>query len=455
MAYKDLQSFIRRLEKDGEIVHVEERLDTVFEIPEAIKCIALQRGSAVYLENIRGYDTPIVANLLGSRKKMALAFGCPEKALHSTYLSRKEKSIKPVMVSRAPVQEVIHEKDINIRKIIPVLTHHERDAGPYFSSAITIAKDPELGVRGMGVHRVQVKDKNTLGIFLGSPPLSDFLFLADKMNRRLEVAVVLGADVLTFFTSVVRVPRGSDKLDMAGSFAQRPIELVKCRSIDLEVPARAQFVLEGYIQPRLREREGPFGESTGYYFTFDNPVAKIEVITHRKKPLYHALVPFTPEEDLLRFYRDDEMLMEINSIFPQVKKIYSRRRGQLVIAQIDKVSDEDGTKIIDNILSSNAYVKLVIIVDGDVDITNFNEVDWALCTRVRPERNIIVKTGLPGLSIDPTNIREKISEYPGFVNRMSKMGIDASKPLKELDRFERIDVPLKVKEKISALVKRL
>lgn len=454
MFFKDLQSFIKALEERGEIAHVHEPLDTAYEIAEAIRYVSLHKSCATYFDKVKGFNIPVVANLLGSIKRLSLAFDCSENGLQSTYLSRKEKPVKPVMVTGAKVQEVIHEKNIDIKQIIPVLTHHERDAGPYFSSAITIAKDPELGVRGMGIHRIQVKGKDTVGIFLGSPPLSDFLALADKMNKPLEIAIALGADVLTFFSSVIRVERGFDKFDLAGGFAREPIELVKCRSVDLEVPAHAQFVLEGKIMPNLREKEGPFGESTGYYFTFENPVAKIEVITQRQKPVYHALVPFTPEEDLLRFYRDDELLAEIQETFPQVKKIYSRRRGQLVIAQIDKKSEKDAPEIIENLLSTNAYIKLAIITDGDVDITNFNEVDWALCTRVLPEKGIIIKKVLSGLSIDPTTIREKVPDSLKIVNKSTKMGIDATKPLHELDRFERIDIPGKVKEKIALLMEK-
>jgi len=457
MSFKDLRGFVDRLEKEGELVRIKEELSTEYEIPAAIKHVARYEGQAVLFEKVKGYDTPIVGNLLGSQRRLAMAFGVKEDQLEEAYMARVQNPVKPKMVRQAPVQEVFVDSDIDICRTIPVLTHHEKDAGPYMTSAITVAKDPETGIRGMGLHRIQVKDKDTIGILLATPPLSYFLTKADQQDTPLEIAVVSGADPLTFCAGVFFAPEGVDKFDIAGGFAQAPVELVKCHTVDVEVPANAEFVLEGYLIPRRREKEGPFGESTGYYLAYNSPVFKIKAISHRAKTLYHALMPFDAEEEVIMgMMMLPHKLGAIQKALPQVevRKMKMRATGEICIVQIDKRSDQDSLKVIDHLLSDTA-TKIVVVVDGDVDISDLNEVAWAVATRVRPDRDIAIKPDLPGMTIDPSvagvELEPDVLRQPGIT---AKVGIDATKPLKELERFERIDVPAAVKQKISRLMGR-
>lgn len=264
---RDLRTFIERLREAGEVTQVDEALSPHFEVPAAVKYIAKNTGKVAYFTNVKGFKIPIVANLMGTTRRLALGLGVPEEKLIQTYKNRRQTRISPIMVSRAPIHQVIVDKDIDITRLIPVLTHHEKDAGPYMTTSMTIARDPETGTRVMGLHRVQIKGKDTVGVFLATPPLSDTLAKADKLGKPLEVAIVSGLDPVTFFTSCLSVEPGIDKLEVAGGFSTKPIQITRCISIDLEVPAHAEFVLEGYIVPGKREVEGPFGESTGYYMT--------------------------------------------------------------------------------------------------------------------------------------------------------------------------------------------
>jgi 2,5-furandicarboxylate decarboxylase 1 len=353
----------------------------------------------------------------------------------------------------APVKDVEILRDIDILKTMPVLTHYTRDASPYFTCAITIARDPDTGIQGMGIHRIQVKDQNTLGIFLATPPLSSFLAKTEAKREPLEIAVVIGVDPVTFFASVVWAPAGIDKFEIAGGLRGKPIELVKCSTVDLEVPAYAEFVLEGKIIPGERQPEGPFGESTGYYFSNKSPVAKITAITHRRDAIYQSLVPFSGEEMvLLELGWEMKHLPELKNIHSFVRKIHFTNMLIVAIVQIKKTSDEDSRKIIEE-LWGNPFIKIVIVVDEDIDPYDAEDVSWAIATRVRPDRDVVMKADLPGLPIDPSaDELDIIAEFSLIACKTSKLGIDATKTLKELDRFERTDVPENVKRRISHLV---
>ena len=451
----DLRTFVQRLEESGELVRVSDELSTQHEIAAAIKYVAQHEGKAVLFERAKDYDVPIVANLLGSRERVAMAFDVKEHDLDETYLARAQNRIKPVVVTSAPVQEVVIDSEIDICRTLPVLTHHEKDAGPYMTSAITIAKDPETGVRGMGLHRIQVKDKDTIGIFLATPPLSHFLTKAEQRGKPLQIAVASGVAPLTFCAAIFFAPQGVDKFEIAGGFAQAPIELVRCRSVDIEAPADAEFILEGYIIPQQREKEGPFGESTGYYFTYDNPVAKIKAISHRANPIYHALLPFSGEERVLTsFMLGSYTLRQVQKALPQVRRMHIQLVGEIVIAQIDKKSDDDGAKVIDYLLS-NPFAKIVVVTDGDVNISDLDEVAWAVATRVHFDRDVTIRSDLPGLMIDPSTSGGEITpDLSQLTTRTAKIGIDATKPLSELEKFERIDVPQGVKQKIWRIMEK-
>jgi 2,5-furandicarboxylate decarboxylase 1 len=446
----DLRGFLERVEASGELLRITEELSTEYEIAAAIKYVAEKKGSVVLFERVKGYNTPVVANLFGSRRRMAMALGVEEERVTEVYRARRGSAIKPKMVTEAVVKEVLIEHDVDIRQLIPVLTIHEKDAGPYFGSALTIAKDPETGERGMGLHRIQVKGKDTLGIFLATPPLSDFVAKAEKMGKTLEVAIASGVAPHVFFSGCTPAPPGVNKFDVAGSLGQTPVELVKCHSVDVDIPADAEFVLEGELIPGHRELEGPFGESTGYYLAFNSPVAKIKVITHRRSPIYHALVPFGPEEDnLLDFLWGADFLPVLQKALPFVKEAYFRSfSGGMLIVQIEKRSEEDARKVIDYLLAT-PFVKVALVTDMDVNIWDPREVDWAL-TRVNFDKDLVVKSGMPGSDIDPSAIKEV--EEVGFTPLITKIGIDATKPLAEWERFEKIDFPERVKQKVWGLL---
>lgn len=455
MKFHDLRSFLTKLETAGELVRVSAELSPRHEVAAVVKTVAQKQGKAVLLDNVKGYDIPVVGNLLGSLGRLAIALDVNEKDLVATYLAGRNNPVKPKVIASAPVQEVVINSGIDILGTIPVLTHHERDAAPYMTCAFVVAKDPVTGIRGLGIHRIQIKGRDTVGIFLASPPLCDFLAKAEEQNKPLEIAIVSGAEPVIYFTSPQSGLQGTDKYDVAGGLAKAPIKLVECKSVDIEVPAYAEFVLEGYIIPHQREKEGPFGESTGYYLTYNNPVAKIEVITHRRNPIYHVLVPFGPEEKVLQFPRlEIDTLVWLQGILPPVQQVHCPAFG-VVYVQIEKQTEEDVAVATNALLSRAAspYAKIVVVVDTDVDILNPEEMAWALGSRVRPDRDLTIKSDLPGFIIDPsTSGSEEIGELSRLQTRTAKIGIDATKPLSQRDRYEKVDVPLEVRLKVTRML---
>lgn len=453
--YSDFRGFLQVLEDAGNMVHVREELSPRWEIAAAMDHLARQKGAAVIFDRVKGYDIPVAGNLFVSGKNLAIAFGVGEEEVEEAYLKRAEDRLKPMLVEKGAVQDVIIDRDIDILRHMPVLTYHEKDAGPYISSAVTIARDPVTGMRGMGVHRIQIKGEDTLGIFLANPPLSDFLAKSEAMGKPLEIAVVTGVDPLCFCAAIFPAT-GIDKFDIAGGFRQAPVSLVKCRSVNLEVPADAEFVLEGRITPRVREKEGPFGESTGYYFTFESPVAKITALTHRSHPIYDGLVTFGGEgQALFEIMMRPHLLKSLRQALPDVgvRNLTSLGIHGLCVVQIDKKREEDAGRIIDHLLAFTR-TKTVVVVDEDVHLSDMNEIVWAIVTRVRPHEGLTVKLDLLGTAIYPSSFKLEKDELGRLGGRSSKLGIDATRPLKESASFERVGFPPEVNEKIRRLMEK-
>ena len=443
--HDDLRSFILDLDETGEIVKIEEELSPSFEIAAALRYLDRRNDKAILFSQVKGYTIPIVGNLFQSYRSIATALGIKEsQKVIDEYWKRSSTRIKPEIQKSGPVKEVTLKGDIDILNVMPVLTHHEKDAGPYFSSAVTIARDPQTGIRGMGIHRIQVKGKNKIGIFLGTPPLSRFLSLSDAKGTPLEIAIVIGMDPLTFLASITYAPEGIDKFDLAGGLRGKPVELVKGETIDIEVPRYAEFVMEGKILPGVRETEGPFGESGGAYLTVKNPVAHIHCVYHKKQPIYHALMPFNRENGIItNLVWEATQLDNIQRSIPAIKKVHFWGSvGEIAVVQIEKNADDDGPRIIKDLFNVLTRAKGIIVVDTDIDVQDPYDVEWAVFTRFQVDRDLLTTAGVPGSVLDP-------SADGGLT---SKWGVDATKPLKEAGKYERIAPPTWAMEKVKTLL---
>ncbi len=444
--YDDLRSFVMDLDKSGEIIKIGSELSPLFEIASALRFLDRRTDKAILFKKVKGYKVPVVGNLFQSPRIIAKAFGLKDsEKLIEEYEKRSSIRIKPEIKRSAAVKDVIIKNDIDILKVMPVLTHHQRDAGPYLSSAVTISRDPETGLRGMGIHRIQIKGKNRIGIFLGTPPLSRFLSIYEAKGRPMEIAIVIGMDPLTFLASITYAPEGIDKFDLAGGLRGRPVELVKGETVDLEVPRDSEFVLEGEILSGIREEEGPFGESSGTYLKVKNPVAQINCIYHRKAPLYHALMPFNRENGIItNIVWEATQMASIRKVLPEVKKVRLWGSiGEIAVVQVLKEQDEDGRRIIGELFKLIPRAKGIIVVDQDIDIDDPYEVEWAVFTRFQVDRDLLTISGVPGSVLDPS--------CEGGLT--SKWGLDATKPLRDVEKYERIAPPSWAMEKVRRLLK--
>ena len=443
----DLSEFIARLDKAGDLVRIRQRLSTKYEIAAVLDLVDKTTGQAVLFERVRGHRTPVVGNLLSRRRRLALALGVEEGELLKAYAKRVKRRLKPRTVSDGPVMQTVVERNVNILKEIPALTHRKGDASPYFTSAVTMARDPETGASGMGIYRIQVRGRNEVSLNFQNPPLSHFLRKAEAMGKELEGAIVLGMDPLTFIASVFPSPPGTDRFEIAGGLRGKAVELVACRTVDVRVPAHAEFVLEGRIRPGVRVDEGPFGESWGTYREGRNPVARITAIAHRKKPTYHALLSFSGEETtLIGLSMEAALIGSLRAEHPGVISVATDRfnRSNLIV-QMKKRSDDEPRRVLERVLSGAPIVKTAVVVDDDIDPDDPYSVGFAISTRFQPKRGAVVLDGLSASSLDPSAFAGKT----GTVT--SKLGIDATRPLSAPKaKFEMVRISRKLKEKTRA-----
>jgi len=421
MPHRDLREFLSALGDD--LLGVTEPFDPKFEMAAFLHEVQ-GSGRAVLFENVTGYpDARVVGNLLSSRRLMACALDTTEDRLAKVYLSRKEGGLAPTGVEgSAPVHEVVHERPADLLALLPILTHHDRDAAPYITSGLVLANDPETGRRAMGVHRLMVQGGNQLGILLANPPLTVLHGKAEAQGKPLEIAIALGVDPATLLASVVKAgAMGPDKFEIAGALRGTPLELVRALTVALDVPARAEAVIEGQVLAGVRRPEGPFGENTGYYFTNQSPVIEVTAVTHRRNPLYPGLCPWTADVDnLLSLAAGTELLGQLQDQIYGVTdvEIVAGTCGFSAVVAVRDCRPTEVRRLILLALALDRRLKVITVVDGDVDIRNPREVSWALATRFQPSRDTVVLDGLEGYVIDPS---------AQGCDTCSKIGFDATR----------------------------
>jgi len=447
-ASSGIKDFIESLKQNGELLTLSTPLSPKFEISTVISEFGKKEAPALLFEKVKGYPFPVVGNLLGTKKRLSMALGVNQENFFENALSKLEKRIPPVLLKDRTPKEVILQKGKNdLLKFLPILTHYAGDSGPYITSGITSARDPKDGNIGRGLHRMEVRGKNELGISLINPPLSEIYAQYKKENRRMEVATVIGVDPAILIGSISKIPRGVDKLSVAGGLKGKPIPTVKAETVDIDIPAHAEIVIEGFIDPKGKEKDGTLGESSGYYMTFSkSPTIHVMAITYRKEAIYQTIVPWSLEVDnLLYLVHGLDFVPKMTREIPSLKQIHliPGTFGSHVVMSI--VTDHKGeVRRALSLALSFPNIKKAIIVDEDVDPEDNQEVEWALATRFQGDRDLIVLPDLRGQPIDP-------SSKEGFLT--TKIGMDATRPKRE--GFERVDVPKEAKSRLASILKDL
>lgn len=448
MAFSGIKGFIKYLIENGELLTLSTPLSPKFEISTILSELGKKEVPALLFEKVKGHSFPVVGNLLGTKERLSMALEVDQENLFEDALSKLEKRIPPVLVKDRSPKEVITQKGkIDLLKLLPILTHYAQDSGPYITSGITSARDPKDGTIGRGLHRMEVRGRNELGISLINPPLSEIYAQYKKENRKMEIATVIGVDPAILIASISKIPRGTDKLSVAGGLRGEPVPMVKAETTDIDIPANAEIVIEGFIDPKGKEKDGTLGESSGYYMTFSkSPAVHVTAISYRKGAYFHAIVPWGLEVDnLLCLIHGIDFLPKMKREIPSLKQIHliPGTFGSHAVMSIDTDNKGEIRKALTFALSFT-NIKKVIVVDEDIDPEDDREVEWAMATRFQGDRDLIVVPDLRGQPIDP-------SSKEGFLT--AKIGIDATKPRKE--GFEKVDVPVEVRQRLAPILGKL
>jgi 4-hydroxy-3-polyprenylbenzoate decarboxylase len=477
MALNNLRDFIRALESAGELKRIREPVSCELEITEITDRVCKRHGPALLFENVVGHTVPVAMNLFGSPRRMCLALGVESledigrdilsflEAEAPTGLIQKLKMLPklkrlsdtfPRIVRSGPCQEVV-ERDFDLRTL-PVLKCWPGDGGPFITLPLVFTKDPETGIRNLGMYRMQVYDARTCGMhWHRHKGGAKHYFLAERKRERLEVAVAIGADPATMYASTAPLPDDVDELIFAGFLRQEPVDIVKCVTIDAEVPAQAEIVLEGYVEPGERRIEGPFGDHTGYYSLADHyPVFHVTCVTHRRDPIYPAtIVGKPPQEDCYMAKATERIFLPlIRKQLPEVVDINLPLEGvfhNLVFVSIDKRYPGQAKKVMHAVwgLGQMMFSKMIFVFDREVDVQNVGEVLWRLGNNVDPGRDIVIVEG-PVDALDHASPRPLLG---------TKMGVDCTRKWAE-EGFERewpatIEMDPAVKRKVDEIWGRL
>ena len=465
MPIEDLGEFIEKLEVAGELRRVKTQVDAELEIAEILRRIMYANGPAILFENVKNHSMPVLGNAFGSMKRLQLGLetndftqigqrivdmtkmdipsGLFEKIRKLPELS-KMTDIAPKLQKSGPVTEIF--EDTPSFEKIPILKTWHKDAGRFITFGLVATKHPETNIRNLGVYRMQILDKtHALMHWQKHKRGAHHYDIKKEKGDKIEVAIVIGGDPATVFSAVAPVPEGLDKYLFAGIVRKTGIKTVKCKTVDLEVPANAELVLEGYVDPSDIRMEGPFGDHTGYYTPPEPyPTFTLTGIMKREKPTYLTTIVGKPilEDAFIGKVIERSFLPLIKMFQPEVVDFSMPASGWfqgIAIISIKKRYPGQAKKVMMGLwgLGQLALTKIFIVVDEDVNVHDINDVIWAVTTRTDAARDIIIINNTPTDTLDPAS---------PLLNLGSKLGIDATQKTKEEGYQREIQELVKVDE---------
>jgi 2,5-furandicarboxylate decarboxylase 1 len=432
------RSALRRMAERGRLRTYDPPADPKLEIAAIMKAFDSE-DAAILFGNVKGFDVPVIGNMLANRDNCEAAFGCDFRAIREFVGRAVGAPQQPSIVERAPAQEAVHRDGFDIRAVLPVLTHTAEDAGRFITAGVVIARDPETDVYNASYHRMQLLGAKRTAIRLDfNRHLRLAWERAKSKGEHLPIAVCIGTDIALQYTAATmgsQMPENADEIAVAGGFAGRPIPVVRAVSQDLLVPADSEIVLEGVIRCDDTVMEGPFGEFIGYLAHAEEmPVVDITALTHRRRPIYHAINGYGRETIMLRKYVLEASLLKVLRAAVPIVVDAEMTAGGLhrfhAVLQIKRTSSAQEGLQRNAILAAFGALKdldMVIVVDHDIDIRDPQDVEYALATRMEAARDLIVIPEARG------------HEYVRTGNNgvIAKLGIDATVPFAEQARFAR------------------
>lgn len=449
MHFKDIRQFIEFLDERGDLKRITAMVDSDLEITEITDRTIKSGGPALLFENVAGSDASVAINLMGThqrtawalgveniddltsrvRKLLGLAQGPPSGLMGKVRALGDLVSVartQPKIVRRAPCQDVVVTGDDVDLNMLPALKCWPDDAGRYITLPLVVSRDPESGRRNVGIYRMQIFDRNTTGMHWQTHKGGAHHYRVGESQRlqKLEVAVALGGDPAAIWSGSMPLPPDMDEFAIAGLIREEPVELVKCKTVDLEVPAHAEYVLEGYVTPGELRPEGPFGDHTGYYSPAeDYPVFHVTTITHRKNPIYPTtMVGRPPTEDFFMGKAAERIMLPILQMaLPEIVDMNMPAEGafhNLLIVSMRKEYPGHAQKVMHALWGMGLLMltKTIIVVDHDVNVQDPSEVAWRVTNNINPATDISFAEG-------PIDDLDHATPIPKFG---SKMGIDAT-----------------------------
>lgn len=443
MAYEDLREFIRVLEERNELKRISQEVNWQYEVSGWIRKTMDMRpkGPALLFENIKGYsrEHSILSGAVGTYRRFALALGLdpetPEREIINVFKDRTLKPVEPVMVSTGPVKENIHTGDDIDLYEFPVPWWTPRDGGRYIGTWHgNVSKDPETGIRNIGMYRVMIHDKRSAGVgVLPVKEMAQHYTMMERQGKPLEMALVIGADETVAMVAGTGFPNTVDEYAMAGGLRQAPVELVKCETVDLDVPANSEIVIEGKLLPYERKEEGPFCEHTGYHGggVRMRPIFQVTAVCHRNNPIFRGCLlgkPTTEDHTLYSIGVAASAMRMFETVGPEgVVAVHCPPEGDSIASAIVAIRARyvGHSRRVGRALMSSATgrtLKVVVVVDDDIDPFDLGQVWWSLIYRTQASRDIeVVPFGTTSRS-DPSVLRSR-GEYT------DKLLIDATRKL--------------------------
>jgi len=426
---QDLRSFVAAYERanPGEVVRIAEPVSIEHDVMAVVLEYERRRRWPVLLfEKVTGYDIPIVCNAVASRRALACALGVDERSLAGEYARRIMEHQKPVVVADPPFRRRVVTGDAVDLDALPIPSYFPGDAGRYLTAGLLVARDPDTGVETEGYHRFQVKGKQRMGVSLHSRRrMFEYQRRAEAKGRPLPCAVVLGVHPLVSMGSLAYPPAEVGKFEVVGGLLGEPLEIAPCLTSDLHVPAAAEIVIEGEILPGVREPEGPFGEFTGYFSRRSTEhVFVATAIATRERPWFQSIGSGRAGDHIttLGLIREAEIWNAVSRVVPNVRGVHVPLSGTSAFTAYVAIAQGrpgEAKHVIPIVLGVDHYLKLVVVVDDDIDVFDESDVLWAVATRMQADRDLVTISGSLGALLDPSADERGVT---------AKLGIDATRP---------------------------
>ncbi|MDY9923990.1 UbiD family decarboxylase [Methanobacterium sp.] len=423
-----MRGFLKTLEKDFNTIKIDEKVSVNLEAAEFLK---KNPKDTIIMENIRESDMKVISGICNTREKIARALNTDVTGITQKIMGAINNPL-PINDFKSPQDSFDISKTADLTEL-PVLTYYSRDGGPYITSGVIIAKDPETGVRNASIHRMLVLDKDRLTARIVPRHLYTYHQRAEALDEPLELAIAIGMHPATLLATTTSVPINVDELEVANNFHHGEMKLIKCETVDLEVP-ECEILLEGRMLPHERAEEGPFVDLTDTYDVVRmEPVIELDRMHFQSDSMYHAIMPAGFEHKLLQgLPQEPRIFNSVQNTVPTVKNVALTEGGCCWLhaaVSIQKQTQGDGKNVIMAALAAHPSLKHCVVVDEDIDIFDAEDVEYALATRVKGDDDILIVPGARGSSLDPC------AKPDGTT---TKVGVDATKPLDKLEKFERV-----------------